>query len=151
MFALPTPSSLYKEHSSCSLIPNLCLQVSKDRLYSHEGVEFRNDWDGTEDELFFDARDWEKEEVKSQLNCTKTEVTELKKKATSWEKEARDVRKQNEKERKLKMEAVHQQRTVEREMRTLRRELETQLREISIKRNADISDLRKVIDGKCTN
>ena len=108
---------------------------------------------GTKDERFFYPRDWEKdiEEVKSQLKRTKTEVTELKKKATSWEKEARDVRKQYEKERKLKMEAVHQQRTVEREMRTLRRELECQLRErdeIILKRNAEISDLRKVIDGK---
>ena len=45
-----------------------------------------------EEDVFVDARDWEKEieEVKTELESTKREVTKVNKKAISWEREAKD-------------------------------------------------------------
>ena len=84
-----------------------------------------------EEDMFVDARDWEKEieEVKSELESTKREVTKVNKKAISWEREAKDIRKQYERERNLKMETALKQWTVESEVRIIQRELEGQLKD----------------------
>lgn len=98
-----------------------------------------------EEEVFLEARDWEKE-----MEDAKSEVTKAKKKALSWEREAHDIRKLCEREKKLKVEAIQRERTVESEGRRIRRELEDQLKhrdEIILQRNAEIADLKRTING----